>query len=202
MSIVVDWFIDQWQHNLIELLATICGFICIFLAAKENLWNWPFGILTVSLYFFVFFEAKLYADMGLQVIYLVLNFYGWMVWISRRGEKKVKPTEKITQKEVVILSFVGVIAWGVLYFILKRYTDAAIPSVDTLVTVICLIAQYLMSKKVLENWILWLVANAIYVPLFYFKGLYPSSILYSVLFINAIYGYWVWRRNYREENAV
>ena len=189
-----DWIRAQ---NSLEVTGVITGILCVYLTAKNIIWNWPFAIVSVAVYIVIFFEAKLYADMGLQFYFLAMNIYGWYFWSRKPKTKEKVPVIRITQKEI-ILSIIGVILFtAILGFVLTQKTDAAFPFVDSFCTACSLIAQVLLARKVLENWLIWVFVDVIYVIVYTAKNLHLTAGMYALYLIIAALGYRDWRRDYR-----
>ena len=181
-----------------EVLAVVTGIISVYLSTRENIWSWPTALVNVSLYFVVFYEAKLYADMGLQVVYFVLSLYGWYEWLyggENRTELHVSRTSRVLG---VRLLAIGVACAAVLGTALARFTDAALPYVDSATTSTSLVAQWMMTRKILENWAVWVAVDIVYIGMFVFKGLYLTAVLYAVFLVLAIMGYVQWKRSLTE----
>lgn len=190
---------DQFIHTIwLEWLGVLSGFICIYLATKENVLSWPISIISVIAYAWVFLEAKMYGDMALQFYFLFTAFYGWYFWIRK---KKVddKPVTNLSGKgwwlaigSVIILSIV-------LGLFLDHFTDTNVPYEDGFCTALSFVAQLMLTRKILQNWILWIVVDLCYIPLYIYKNLNLSAIFYAFLVAIAIKGYIDWRRTYREQ---
>lgn len=194
LNVFTDWVRAQ---SLLEVTGVITGILCVYLAAKNIIWNWPFAIVSVCVYMIIFFEAKLYADMGLQFYFLAMNIYGWYFW-GRKSTSEVKvPVIRITSKEI-ILSIIGIILFtAILGFVLKHGTDAAFPFIDSFCTACSLIAQVLLARKVLENWLIWVFVDMIYVIVYTAKHLHLTAGMYALYFVIAALGYRDWWRDYR-----
>ena len=189
-----DWVRAQ---NPLEVTGVVTGILCVYLAAKNVIWNWPFAIVNVGTYIFIFFEAKLYADMGLQFYFLAMNSYGWYFWSRKPKSAEKVPVIRITQKEI-ILSIIGVILFtAILGFVLKQKTDAAFPFVDSFCTACSLIAQVFLARKVLENWLIWVFVDVIYVVVYTAKHLHLTAGMYALYLIIAALGYRDWKRDYQ-----
>ncbi len=194
---------NDWLHNqsLLETSGVITGILCVYLAAKNNIWNWPLAIISVLIYIFIFFEAKLYADTGLQVYFLLMNFYGWYFW-SRKDERTKVPVSSITLKEV-ILSLIGITVFTAgLGFFLYKGTDASFPFVDSFCTACSLVAQVFLARKVLENWLIWIFVDIIYVGVYVIKDLHLTAGMYALYIIIAAIGYRDWRKEYRRSRVL
>lgn len=183
---------------IIEILGVITGFICVWLAARNNLWNFPVTIVSVFLYMVVFYRAKLYADMGLQVYFLGMALYGWYYWIDRsESGEEIKPVRRITPTLIGI--GIVVIALFTLLFgtFLDRQTDAFSPYLDSLCAGGSLFGSFLLSRRILENWLVWIVVDVIYLYLYMSKELYLTTILYLAYIVVAIIGYREWKKNWK-----
>ena len=183
------------ETTWLEWLGTISGFACVYLAAKQNIWNWPVAIISVLAYSILFYEYKLYGDAVLQLYFLATSVYGWYYWLKRK-EEHAKPIVSLKKNEIikVILSVVAltIIMGG----ILDRFTDSSIPYADGFCTSMSFIAQFLMTRKVLQNWILWIIVDIAYVPLYLYKDLALTTVLYIFFLVLATIGYLDWRRTY------
>jgi nicotinamide mononucleotide transporter len=158
----------------IETLAALLGIAAVFLATRQNVWNWPLGIINFALYVVVFSQAKLYAQVGLQVVYIVLAVYGWWNWLhggADRGELRVT---RVASREALLLTLAFALATPALAFILARATDAALPLADSALTAASLVAQYMMTRKYVECWLVWLAADIAYVAVFIHQSLWPT----------------------------
>lgn len=177
-----------------EIIAVVFSLVCIVLAVKKHVLNWPIGIIAVSAYLILFYKERLYADMVLQVVFIAQGVYGWYNWIQNKtSNEEIKVSYLSNKERVVFVSLILIITLGWAY-VLKNYTDASIPYMDALAATISLIANWLMAKKKIDNWILWIIADIIYVALFWYKELYLSSGIYTVFLILAIKGLYDWHK--------
>jgi nicotinamide mononucleotide transporter len=194
--------LQEWWHHqtLLEIIGVITGLLCVYLAAKNNIWNWPIAVISVSIYIFIFFDTRLYADMGLQFYFLVMNFYGWYYW-SRKPETEQRiPVVLITKKEI-IFSIAGVVVFTYILGSILKYTPASYPYIDSFCTACSLIAQVLLARKVLENWLIWIFVDIIYVGVYIFKGLHLTAIMYAIYVAIALLGYIDWKKEYKKQTA-
>ncbi len=185
----------------LEPVAVATGVISVYLSVKQKIASWPIALVNVALYFVVFREAKLYADMGLQVIYFVLSLYGWYEWLyggENRTELKVSRADSKMALRLTAIAVIGVAVLGTLF---ARYTDAALPYVDSATATTSLVAQWMMTRKVLENWAVWIAVDVVYVGMFIFKHLYLTSGLYAGFLVLAVMGHVQWRRSFNEIHA-
>ena len=195
---ITEWLKSQ---NLLETSGVITGTLCVYLAAKNKILSWPFAIVSVIIYIFIFWDAKLYADMGLQVYFLIMNFYGWYFW-SHRDDSKKTPVSSITRKET-ILSLISILFFtaGIGFFLYER-TDASFPFVDSFCTACSLVAQIFLARKVMENWLIWIFVDVIYVGVYIVKDLHLTAGMYALYIYIAAMGYWEWRKEYLLRKAV
>jgi len=181
--------------NRWEVLAVITGIISVYLSTRENIWSWPTALVNVALYFVVFYEAKLYADMGLQAVYFALSLYGWYEWLYG-GENRTELHVSRTPRALGLrLAIIGVVCAVVLGTLLARLTDAALPYIDSATTSTSLVAQWMMTRKILENWAVWVAVDVVYIAMFIFKRLYLTAGLYAVFLVLAVMGYVQWKRS-------
>jgi nicotinamide mononucleotide transporter len=181
--------------NRWEVLAVIFGIVSVYLSTREHIWSWPTALVNVALYFVVFYEAKLYADMGLQVVYFGLSLYGWYEWLYGGANRTELHVSRTTKSLGVRLLIIGVVCAAVLGTLLARFTDAALPYVDSATTSTSLVAQWMMTRKILENWAVWMAVDVVYVGMFIYKHLYLTGALYTVFFVLAAMGYVQWKRS-------
>jgi nicotinamide mononucleotide transporter len=181
--------------NRWEVLAVIFGIVSVYLSTREHIWSWPTALVNVALYFVVFYEAKLYADMGLQVVYFGLSLYGWYEWLYGGANRTELHVSRTTKPLGVRLLIIGVVGAALLGTLLARFTDAALPYVDSATTSTSLVAQWMMTRKILENWAVWMAVDVVYVGMFIYKHLYLTAALYTVFFVLAAMGYVQWKRS-------
>jgi nicotinamide mononucleotide transporter len=182
--------------STIEIVAAVFGIISVYLSTRENIWSWPTAIVNVGLYILVFYQARLYADMGLQVFYLGLSIYGWYEWLYGGANRTELHVTRASPRFLMVGGVLTVAGSLVLGTALSRTTDAAIPYLDSALTVTSLFAQFMMTRKLLQNWMLWIALDIVYVPMFISRKLYPTAVLYAVFLVLAIMGLLQWRRSW------
>jgi len=183
-----------------EVLAVVTGIISVYLSTRENIWSWPTALVNVALYFVVFYETKLYADMGLQVVYFALSLYGWYEWLYGGENRTELRVSRTSQALGVRLAIIGIACAVVLGTLLARFTDAALPYIDSATTSTSLVAQWMMTRKILENWAVWAAVDVVYIAMFVFKRLYLTAGLYTVFLVLAVMGYVQWKRSLAERS--
>jgi nicotinamide mononucleotide transporter len=176
-----------------EVLGFATGLVNVALLVRRNILNWPVGILNVLLLMLVFWTAGLYADAGLQIVYVVLGLYGWWAWLyggSGRSELVVRST---TRTEWLVLGIAGAVLTAGLWLFLDRLTESTVPLADALTTALSLLATYGQSRKLVESWWLWIAADLIYIPLYGYKDLWLTAILYVAFLALCVLGLRAWR---------
>jgi nicotinamide mononucleotide transporter len=181
--------------STIEWVAAAIGLANILLVARRSLWNYPFGIAMVALYFFVFLDAKLYSDALLQIFFLVINIYGWWAWTraDRTADGGVATSRLTAPARLLWIAgtAAAILGWGMM---MHRLTDAAAPFADATVAGMSVAAQILQSQRRVESWLLWIAVDALATGLFWSRGLIATSALYALFFLIAIWGLMRWRK--------
>lgn len=179
----------------IEIVAVVATLASVWLSVRRNILTWPTGIIGVSAYFVVFLRERLYADMALQVLFFVQCSYGWWAW--RRSELRAEPPIRTlsARGRFAVALGVAAVAWTV-GTLLDRFTNASAPYWDASASVLSITANQLLARRLLENWILWVIADALYVGIFVWKALYLSAGLYALFLGMVIAGLLRWSREY------
>ncbi len=190
------------QLSYVEGVAVVTSFLCVWFYTRQNVWSWPLAIVSAVLYIFVFFQARFYGQMVLQGVYIIISIYGWYQWLYGGAQHSALKVSRVTRATALVLAGIVVVGTGVVAYVLATYTtNAAIPFWDALTTVMSLTAQWMLAKKILENWLVWIVADIIYVGMFVYQGLYLTAILYAGFWVLAILGFLAWRKSMRAESA-
>ena len=179
----------SFNWSFIELIAVLFSIAYVVLAAKKNIWCWSAAIISVSIYIYICFSAKLYAETSLQIFYLFMAFLGYFNWNNK--EKNIKITEWSIKKHLTTI-LIGTFLTFLLGFIFSSYTDAKMPIVDSFTTIFSLFATYMVIKKILGNWLYWIVIDVVSVYLYNSRDLHLTALLFIVYTIIAIYGYTNW----------
>jgi nicotinamide mononucleotide transporter len=181
----------------LEIVAAVLSAAAVFLGVRQSLWNWPLGIVSVLLYVAVFARARLYADAGLQVVYAAMNAYGWYGWRFGGAHRTALPMTRTPVRLWPLLAGLAVVGSLLLGWSFARFTDAALPYLDSALTAVSLVAQWMMTRKLLEHWLVWIAVDLVYVPMYVSRQLYPTAALYLVFLGLAVAGYLAWRRDWR-----
>jgi nicotinamide mononucleotide transporter len=185
----------QLGTTWIELAGFLTGILYVVLVIRQRVLAWPVGLINAAAYLVVFSRAGLYSDAGLQVVYLGLSAYGWYHWLhGGRGGTTLRVT-RISPREAALVAGAAAALWVVLGTVTSRIPGAAIPWIDAVPVSLSLAAQWMTTRKHLENWVVWIVANTIYVAMFAWRGLTLTAVLYTVFLALAFRGLVQWRRS-------
>ncbi|MEQ1692838.1 MAG: nicotinamide riboside transporter PnuC [Gemmatimonas sp.] len=181
--------------SCVELFGFITGVLNVWLVTRESIWSWPIGVLNAGFYIVVFSRTGLYSDTGLQVVYLVLSCYGWWHWARGGARDTPVVVTRVSVRLMALLAAISVGIWLVLSTITARIPGSVLPQLDAALVSVSLIAQWMMTRKLLENWLLWIAVDVVYVPLFITRGLRLTAVLYAVFLVLAIIGFVQWKRS-------
>lgn len=182
----------------LEILGFVLSVIAVWLTARQHIWCWPIGIISVVVYAVVFIDVKLYSDAALQVIYIFLQAYGWYIWLRTGPSLFIqRPVSRISGTTAALLLAAGAAATGAVGYVMATRTDAALPYWDAGTTVFSLVAQWLMARKVLECWALWIAVDVVYVGIYLAKDLRLTALLYGIFIALACYGWQQWHSDLR-----
>jgi nicotinamide mononucleotide transporter len=184
------WFAE---HGL-ELVAVLFGIVSVLLSVRQNIWSWPTALVNVALFFVLFYKSGLYSDMGLQVVYFILSLYGWYEWLYGGKDRTALLVSRTSTRTSLVLLAIGVVVWVALARLTSVLPGVALPYLDAALTTASLVAQWMMTRKLLENWVLWIILDVAYVGMFIFKGLYLTAANYAVYLALAVLGYVAWKR--------
>lgn len=179
-----------------EVLGFGSGALCVWLVARQHIANWPIGIANNLFFILLFGTAGLYADAGLQVVYIALALYGWRAWVAGGPEAAAGrlPVSRTGARTWWVLLSAAAVATAALTLLLDRATDSDVPFWDALTTALSLAATYGQCRKKVECWYLWIAADIVYVPLYAYKELYLTSLLYVGFMALCVAGLRGWRR--------
>ncbi len=192
---MIQWFFQNW----LEVLGAITGLIYLYFSINRLIWLWPLGLITSALYIFVFLKSGLYADMSLQVYYVLVSVYGWIYWIKgARGttdgqEGMIRIVSKGMKYNLILILITFILTFAGGYF-LSRYTDSTIPYWDAFTTSGSVVATWMLARKIIENWIFWIVVDFVAMGTYIYKGLLPTMILFFVYTVLAFIGYRQWKK--------
>ncbi|WP_422349287.1 nicotinamide riboside transporter PnuC [Flagellimonas sp.] len=202
MSHIFDWIFSQYQgvptHIVVlELISVVFALLSVWYSKRENILVYPTGIVGTGIAAYILLFYGLLGDMLINTYYFIMSIVGWYLWTRKVDETHFVPITKTTknEKKWSILLFVGTLIFvSIVYSVADKF-NVWTAYVDTVTTAIFFVGMWLMAKKKLENWVYWIIGDVITVPLYWYKGLIFSSLLYFLLTIIAIYGYKAWKKN-------
>ena len=177
-----------------EILGFVLGFLYLWLELRASIYLWVVGAIMPAVYAVVYFEAGLYADGGIQIYYILAAVYGWWAWAFSKGEKKESPISSMPLRCYLPLVLVALICFGALAVLLLHFTDSTVPYSDAFTTALSIAAMWMLSRKYVEQWLVWCFVDVLYVFLYIYKDLYFTAVLYAVYALTAAHGYFDWKR--------
>jgi len=194
MELIISWLRLNW----FESTAALLGLISIYFQIKQKIFYWPIAILMVSMYIVVFYKSGFYADMSLQFYYLGVSIYGWYFWIAGNKQKQSNnntvPVSSLNGKQILTALGFSTLFFTIILIILKYFTDSEVPYGDAFTTALSFVATWLLARKILENWLFWLIVNVVSSGLYIYKELYATAVLFIILSILAVLGYVKWKK--------
>jgi nicotinamide mononucleotide transporter len=182
------------QTSITEWLIFIFALLYVILIAIENSWGWVFGILASMLSVYLCYEGHLFLESGLNIFYVVIGFYGWHQWLYGSEQKTEIPIIQLSFRKNSILFFIGIIVWIPFGYFAHRYSTQVLPYLDAFITAFSLIATWMTAKKMIENWLYWILLDSLGILLFAYRGFYLLAILNIIYTIIATGGYIKWRK--------
>lgn len=183
--------------SLVEIIGFVSGALCVWLVARQNIWNWPIGIANNITFLVLFWTAGLYADATLQIVYMGLAVYGWWAWLRGGVAHSELRVSRTTRDQWLVLAGAGVLGTALLTWVLATMTDSTVPLPDAITTVLSLLATWGQARKKLESWWLWITADLIYIPLYAYKDLWLTAALYLGFLALCVLGLRNWLADYR-----
>ncbi|MDZ7635958.1 MAG: nicotinamide riboside transporter PnuC [Bacteroidales bacterium] len=194
----INWITE----NIVEIFGVVAGIAYVILEIRRNILLWPLGIITSAVYIYVFGRNGFYANMGLQGYYLVISIYGWYRWRRQQeGDQTGLRTDvrQIDSATAAVCALLAVVLWAGLWLLLDRATDSPVPVWDALITSLSVVATWMLTRKYLEQWYVWIVANAIAVVVYLVMKMYPTAVLFTVYLVMAVVGVREWSRSQAAE---
>ena len=187
----------------IEGLAVSTGLASVWFSVKERIWVYPIGLISVSIYVYLSFIYGIYADMGINIYYVLMSIYGWYRWLQPSESGAAKEITRNSGKEWLLSIVLFLLTWVILFVILQRFTDSEIPLWDSLTTSLAIVGMWLMAEKKVEHWLFWIATDLLSIPLYYYKDLLLTSAQFFVFTILAVIGWLQWNKSlsYRDQNS-
>jgi nicotinamide mononucleotide transporter len=198
INILLEWL----SANMIELLGAILGLVYIFLSIRQSILTWPTGLLTSIFYIIVFYRSGFYADMGLQVYYVAISIYGWLYWLKGKkpvNERKI-PVRRTNKSLWLKISLVTIIFFFIILSILLNFTNSSVPYMDSMTTALSITATWMLARKYIEHWLIWIFVDLFSSGLYIYKNLWPTVILFVIYTIMAWLGYKQWQKDLKSQH--
>jgi len=195
--------LSEWLlSNKIELLGAILGILYIVFSIRQNILTWPTGLLTSLLYIVVFFKSGVYAAMGLQVYYVFISIYGWYFWLKGKNtnNKSLLPVQLVNKRLWIKIGLISILIYSAILFILIKFSDSDVPYLDSLTTSLSIVATWMLAKKYIEHWIIWIFVDLVSTGLYIYKNLWPTVVLFIIYTIMAFLGYIEWKKDLKIKN--
>lgn len=202
MDQIIEFAGGMFGTRAIEIAACLLGFVNVALIIRRTIWNYPFGIAMVILYAWIFWDYRLYAEAGLQVYFLIIQIFGWVWWLRGMGGDGRVIVVRAPMGELVGCAVVVVAVVVGLGTALAQWTDAALPYQDSTVAALSVVAQYLLARRRLESWPVWIAVDLLAIGIYIEKDLVPTAFLYALFLCLAATGFWTWARAWRRGEAV
>lgn len=193
--------------DVLEIIGTVIGLLYLYLEYKASIYLWIAGILMPLVYIFVYYDSGFYADMGINVYYLGASVYGWLMWVGRSrrssdgegGEKVSSPIGRMPRKYWWPMAGVSAVLLLFIAWILINFTDSDVAWGDSFTTALSVVAMWMLARKYVEQWLLWIAVDVVCVVLYLYKGLYPTAILYALYSVIAVAGYFKWLKLMKQQ---
>jgi nicotinamide mononucleotide transporter len=193
-------FLSEYSR-IIEITGTIAGILGVWLTIRQNIWCFPVGIVNVLLYSWLTYESEIFANALLQLVYMAVLIYGWFNWTKGKTVEMDLPVSRSSRNLLLTLAVVFVLVFAGVYFVLVMYTKSDVPVADSFTFSLGIIAQYLIARKKIENWHLWIIVNVVSIGLYVHKELYLMAGFYLLLIIMAVMGYKEWKKDLKKIQA-
>lgn len=188
---MINWITSNW----LELFGVVSTIVYLVLSIRQSIWLWPLGALSSAIYIAVYFANKFYADMGLQTYYLIISIYGFVVWLAHKNrEGRELAVSRTTARQWLVLGIITAAIWGALYAILTLFTDSPVPIGDSFTTALAITATWMLTRKMIEQWLVFIVADAVSVALYFTRSMPLTAFLYIIYTTMAVVGYLKWRK--------
>ncbi|MEG1610994.1 MAG: nicotinamide riboside transporter PnuC [Alistipes sp.] len=182
----------------LEIIGTLIGLFYLYFEYKASIWLWATSIVMPAIYIFVYYDAGFYADMGINVYYLLASGYGWAMWVHKtRGNNQQTTERRISSMPAarwLPLGAISLLFFGVIAFILIQFTDSTVPYGDSFTTALSIVGLWMLAQKYVEQWLVWVAVDVVCAGLYFYKELYPTAILYALYTVVAVFGYFKWVR--------
>ena len=182
------------MDNWLEIVGTIVGLVYLYLEYKASIYLWIASVIMPAIYLVVFYDAGLYADTAINIYYLIIALYGWFAWRYGSEQKSELPITHASTKVWVAMAATYIVAQLLFSAVLIYLTDSDVPLFNGATAALSVVGMWMLARKYIEQWIVWIVVDILSAALYLYKGLEPTAVLYILYAVIAIFGYRKWKR--------
>ena len=199
---IIQYFQEADTYQILDVVGTVIGLVYIYQEYKASIWLWLTGLIMPIVYTFVYYEAKLYADFGMQIYYILAAVYGFLYWqFGRKKKENIEvPITRFPKQKILPTLFVFLLLWGAIYYVLITFTYSNVPVLDSFGNVLSIVGLWALAKKYIEQWWIWVVADIELSALYIYKNIPFTAGLYALYAIIAVAGFYKWKKMMKEND--
>ena len=202
MNNIIQYFQEADTYQILDVVGTVIGLVYIYQEYKASIWLWLTGLIMPIVYTFVYYEAKLYADFGMQIYYILAAVYGFLYWqFGRKKKENIEvPITRFPKQKILPTLFVFLLLWGAIYYVLITFTNSNVPVLDSFGNALSIVGLWALAKKYIEQWWIWVVADIELSALYIYKNIPFTAGLYALYAIIAVAGFYKWKKTMKEND--
>lgn len=202
MNNIIQYFQEADTYQILDVVGTVIGLVYIYQEYKASIWLWLTGLIMPIVYTFVYYEAKLYADFGMQIYYILAAVYGFLYWqFGRKKKENIEvPITRFPKQKILPTLFIFLLLWGAIYYVLITFTNSNVPVLDSFGNVLSIVGLWALAKKYIEQWWIWVVADIELSALYIYKNIPFTAGLYALYAIIAVAGFYKWKKTMKEND--
>ncbi len=202
MNNIIQYFQEADTYQILDVVGTVIGLVYIYQEYKASIWLWLTGLIMPIVYTFVYYEAKLYADFGMQIYYILAAVYGFLYWqFGRKKKENIEvPITRFPKQKILPTIFIFLLLWGAIYYVLITFTNSNVPVLDSFGNVLSIVGLWALAKKYIEQWWIWVVADIELSALYIYKNIPFTAGLYALYAIIAVAGFYKWKKMMKEND--
>lgn len=199
---IIQYFQEADTYQILDVVGTVIGLVYIYQEYKASIWLWLTGLIMPIAYTFVYYEAKLYADFGMQIYYILAAVYGFLYWqFGRKKKENIEvPITRFPKEKILPTLFVFLLLWGAIYYVLITFTNSNVPVLDSFGNALSIVGLWALAKKYIEQWWIWVVADIELSALYIYKNIPFTAGLYALYAIIAVAGFYKWKKMMKEND--
>ena len=202
MNNIIQYFQEADTYQILDVVGTVIGLVYIYQEYKASIWLWLTGLIMPIVYTFVYYEAKLYADFGMQIYYILAAVYGFLYWqFGRKKKENIEvPITRFPKQKILPTLFIFLLLWGAIYYVLITFTNSNVPVLDSFGNALSIVGLWALAKKYIEQWWIWVVADIELSALYIYKNIPFTAGLYALYAIIAVAGFYKWKKMMKEND--